>query len=426
MLRAGEAPAARNRWDSLKNMWMDWMARLAGWRCARRKRKIPARQTPICGHGFAPGISVIIPSRNGKHLLERLLPGLTRELRGIDSEVIVSDNGSNDGTGKFAASEWPNVKVIRHCEPLSFARAVNAGIRRAQYSRTFLLNNDMTLGESFFPPLLTAFEETSELFCATAQIFFPPGRRREETGKTVWRPAFLRNEPNDFPVWCEEPLPGEDRTWVLYGSGGCSLYDTGKLLALGGLDESYEPAYVEDLDLGYHAWQCGWPSVFVAGAKLVHDHRATSSRYFSPTELQRALEVNYLRFLAKRIADPDTFLALWKEAVVRLAHLARQENPEGEAARQALRAAAQATDWIEAPPEGRVRDSTILAICSGAIARFPGSGSSTPRIIEAAELRSPEPAETSKCSEVIVVREGFPEVREAILHWIRAGGFTSC
>ena len=28
---------------------------------------------------------------------------------------------------------------------------------------------------------------------------------------------------------CDEPIPGEDLTWVLYGSGGCSLFDTAKL-----------------------------------------------------------------------------------------------------------------------------------------------------------------------------------------------------
>jgi len=47
------------------------------------------------------------------------------------------------------------------------------------------------------------------------------------------------------------------------------------------MDEVYQPVYVEDLDLGFRAWQQSWPSVFVAGAHTVHKHRATTSRYFT-------------------------------------------------------------------------------------------------------------------------------------------------
>ena len=56
----------------------------------------------------------------------------------------------------------------------------------------------------------------------------------------------------------------------MYGSGGCSLFDTRKLRQLGGLLETYEPAYVEDLDLGFRGWQRGWPTVFAAGARVEH------------------------------------------------------------------------------------------------------------------------------------------------------------
>ena len=110
--------------------------------------------------------------------------------------------------------------------------------------------------EGFLAELRAAFEQVPDLFCATAQIFFPDGQRREETGKAVWK----RENPTDFPVRCDDPVPGEDLTWVLYGSGGCSLFDTVKLFAMGAVSEVYDPAYVEDLDLGYRAWKRGWPS----------------------------------------------------------------------------------------------------------------------------------------------------------------------
>jgi GT2 family glycosyltransferase len=138
------------------------------------------------------------------------------------------------------------------------------GIEASPCRRTLLLNNDMIVEPGFLEALNGAFDKVPDLFCATAQIFFPPGARREETGKAVWR----RDDPLDFPVRCDEPVPDEDLTWVLYGSGGCSLFDTAKLREMGGVSEVYEPAYVEDMDLGYRAWKRGWASVFCADARV--------------------------------------------------------------------------------------------------------------------------------------------------------------
>ena len=215
-------------------------------------RALPLRRdlSSLSGLALENGISVVIPSRNGRELLQSLLPRLQRELTGIMSEVLVIDNGSDDGTAAWLHSCEPSVTVDEVPEPLSYARAVNRGLARARYSRTMLLNNDMSLGPGFFAPLVQAFMEVPDLFCATAQIFFPPGVRREETGKAVLR----QTEPTAFPVRYDDPLPGENCTYVLYGSGGCSLYDTAKLRALSGFSEVYDPAYVEDLDAGYRAW----------------------------------------------------------------------------------------------------------------------------------------------------------------------------
>lgn len=340
----------------------------AGRRVAAKKRSMAPRPDPDPGPMLPAGITVVVPSRNGRYLLARLLPGLLRELDGIPSEVIVSDNGSDDGTAQWLASEFPQV----HCEvspaPLSFAAAVNRGIARSRFSHTLLLNNDMVLEPGFFPPLLAAFDKVPDLFCATAQIFFPEGVRREETGKAV---AWLNGHPVDFPVWCLTPVDGEDLSYVLYGSGGCSLYDTRKLRQAGCVGEVFTPAYVEDLDLGYRGWVRGWPTVFVSGAKLVHHHRSTTSRYFTQDQIQAAVELNYLRFLARSVASPEVFERLWKYCIHRLNLLAVQDPPIPWVF-PTLRAAAGIDRWIEPPPPARADESLALALGSGDVISFPG------------------------------------------------------
>ncbi|MDP9054486.1 MAG: glycosyltransferase [Acidobacteriota bacterium] len=336
-------------------------AQIYGLVCSRLRASQP--ETSVKGvTPLAPGVSVVIPSRNGRELLETLLGGLAPQLQA--GEIIVSDNGSSDGTAAWLAARYPSVRVLSARAPLSFARAVNAGIVAAKFSHTLLLNNDMVAEPGFIEALQAPFGAIPDLFCATAQIFFPPGVRREETGKAVWR----RESPMDFPVRCDEPIAGEDHTWVLYGSGGCSLFDTEKLRALGGVSEVFDPAYVEDLDFGYRAWKKGWPTVLAAGARVEHRHRATTSRYYTPAQLDHFVELNYLRFLVHAVGSPALFRRLWLEAIRRL----QLRAMAGEASALHTLRDVPGVGPQPARSTGHLSEDEILALGNGDVAVFPG------------------------------------------------------
>lgn len=331
--------------------------------------RTPARVRPLVDLKRPAGISLVIPSRNGADLLRTCLP----RLEGA-SEIIVVDNGSDDRTTEMLAREFPHVLVRVSKEPLSFARAVNRGITNARFSHVCLLNNDMLVEPGFLEALREPFETIPHLFCSSAQIFFPEGQRREETGVTVLaEPA----EVTDFPVRCLEPFTGEDATYVLYGSGGCSLYDASKLAALCSFDEIYEPAYVEDLDVGVRAWLRGWPSVFCAQAKVLHQHRATTSRYFTPEQLDLALEVNHARFLARAVPDRHVFQRLWQKNALRL-------KVQGNL--PALQAAADMQVVPVASGDGRFFD-----LVNGSVRVFPGTPRSGKPVVLVASPYLPFP-----------------------------------
>jgi GT2 family glycosyltransferase len=370
--------------------WWSRAARAAAVVRPRRRAAIhfPAAPRPA-------GISVVIPSRNGQDLLRAQLPGIARDLTSGASEIIVVDNGSADGTAGWLAAEWPRVSVDVGAAPLSFAHAVNRGIAAARYSHVCLLNNDMLLEPGFFEALSAPFRRVPDLFCATAQIRFPAGVRREETGKAV----MAQDRPEDFPIRCDEPLPGEDGTWVLYGSGGCSLYDAAMLQALGNVDEAYEPAYVEDLDLGWRAWQHGWPSVYVAGAVVEHRHRATTSRYFAEEELEHILEVNYLKFLARTVARPALFRRLWRQSLRRL-ELGAHRPAFRRALRQAWRIAMEGGPRIEP----KFEEDRFLALTGGSVALFPGTAEGRVLVASSRKLVPPSPDTLRDYAEVAVIR----------------------
>ncbi len=142
--------------------------------------------------------------------------------------------------------------------------------------------------------------------------------------------------------------------------------------ALGGVREIYEPAYVEDLDVGYRGWRRGWPTVFVAGARVVHRHRATTSRYYTEAQLDAILEVNYLRFLTGAVASPALFGRLWREAIERLRILPAAEPQRSHAAQEGLRFACRAPFLTPRPDAGVLDEEEFLALTAGGVAVFPG------------------------------------------------------
>jgi glycosyltransferase involved in cell wall biosynthesis len=145
------------------------------------------------------------------------------------------------------------------------------------------------------------------------------------------------------------------------------------LRELGNVDEVYEPAYVEDLDLGYRAWQHGWPSVYVAGAVVEHRHRATTTRYYTEEQLSRILEVNYLRFVARAVSDAKIFRRLWGQAIRRLYLL---KSPLSFAAGIALRGRPRAPAVYS--------EALVLALTDGSVSVFPGRpATGKPRVLVA-------------------------------------------
>jgi len=127
-----------------------------------------------------------------------------------------------------------------------------------------------------------------------------------------------RNAATDFPVRCELPIAGEDASYVLYGSGGCSLYDAGKLALWAACSRSTSPPTAKDLDLGFRAWA----RRLADGLRLGLARRAPASRHHLTLLLRRAArphprsELSTLSGTA--VESPALFSKLWREAVYRL------------------------------------------------------------------------------------------------------------
>jgi GT2 family glycosyltransferase/glycosyltransferase involved in cell wall biosynthesis len=249
-------------------------------------------------------------------LLEKYLPSVIAAIEGHPgSEVIVVDNGSEDGSAGFVRERFPQARVVALERNLGFGGGSNAGFRAAQNDVVVLLNSDMRVDPGFLGPLLDSFGDDS-VFAVSCQIFFSdPAKLREETGLTEgwWQQGSLRVR-HRVDAGVNELFP------CFYGGGGSCAFDRAKFLELGGFDHLYQPFYLEDTDLGYLAWKRGWRVLYQPASVVYHEHRGTIGKRFSDSFIQGVLKKNYVLFAWKNIHDwrmlTSHFFFAWANAMM--------------------------------------------------------------------------------------------------------------
>lgn len=253
-------------------------------------------------HDTAPATtaaSIVIPNWNGRDLLEKYLPSVIASIEDHPgSEIIVVDNGSEDGSTDFLRDRFPQVRVLELSRNLGFGGGSNAGFRAAANDIVVLLNSDMRVDRNFLAPLLTGFGD-EKTFAVSCQIFFSdPNKLREETGLTEgwWQQGRLAVR-HRIDRTLSELFP------CFYGGGGSCAFDRKKFLELGGFDHLLAPFYLEDTDLGYLAWKRGWKVLYQPASVVYHEHRGTIGKRFSEAYIQSILKKNYVLFAWKNIHE---------------------------------------------------------------------------------------------------------------------------
>jgi GT2 family glycosyltransferase/glycosyltransferase involved in cell wall biosynthesis len=256
--------------------------------------------------GADDGVSIVIPTWNGRSLLEMSLPPLLAAVRRHghpDDEIIVVDNGSEDDTLQTLArmaADAPELRWIALPSNEGFAGATNRGAREAKNPALILLNNDMVVEPDFIQPLLDAFASEPDLFGVSCQIdFIDPSKPRWETGKV--HAELRRGIVRLFHL----DRFDEDLIYpVFFAGGGASAYDRARFLELGGFDEAvFSPVYIEDVDLGYRAWKRGWAAVLAPRSKVHHKHRGTTRRLWSEEVIHSFFVKNLAALLWKNVGS---------------------------------------------------------------------------------------------------------------------------
>jgi hypothetical protein len=198
-----------------------------------------------------PACSVVVPVRDGAAFLAESLPALVAALPD-DAELIVCDDGSQDGSVPVAAAHGARVLPLEG--PIGPAAARNRGARAAGGAILVFLDADVRVHADTILRLRRELDDPQVTAAFGSYDDAPPARS--------W-PSLYRNLAHHF---VHQRSRREGSTfWA-----GCGAVRRGAFLAVGGFDPAYHRPSIEDVELGYRLRAAGHRIRLVPEAQVTH------------------------------------------------------------------------------------------------------------------------------------------------------------
>ena len=255
-------------------------------------------------------LSVIIPTFNRRHVLERTLPTiLAQDLPPEDYELIVVVDGSTDGTAEFLDGLKPKCAFrVLEAPHRGAGAARNVGVRAAVGELVLLLDDDCRIVPDLFRHHCDAHAGRRGIIVNGPVIVTPDSSQTmmRYIVECAHRDRVSQLHP-DVEVRFPEGIPSSIPAISFLAN--CSM-DRDLFLRSGGFDELVPAA--EDLELGLRLWKMGVPFRYEPKA-IAYEYFVKSSRQYLKKQA-RELGVGDLRISRKH---PEY------RPYARLAHLAK-------------------------------------------------------------------------------------------------------
>jgi len=233
-------------------------------------------------------VSVVTPNYNGKRFLKAFFESLENDSECI-GEVIIVDNGSEDGSREFIKNSsftFP-VKLIENNQNMGFAPAVNQGIANARYEYIFSLNNDTEVRKGSIKHLVDTISSGDDIFSVQAKMLQYDNKDLiddvgDEYNLLAWTKKTGENHRSEEYVDVRE---------IFSSCAGATLYRKSVLEELGMFDDNFF-AYMEDVDLAIRSKINGYRNLLCPPAVVYHIGSATSGSRYNEFKVRLAARNN--------------------------------------------------------------------------------------------------------------------------------------
>jgi N-acetylglucosaminyl-diphospho-decaprenol L-rhamnosyltransferase len=196
------------------------------------------------------------------------------------ANVVVSDNGSSDGSREFIAERYGGrVRIVENGANLGFAAACNRAFAATSSEYVFLLNPDAELKDGALREIVTFMDDNPRCGIAGSRIYNYDGSVQRSLGEfDTWAGAFLRSSAwGEWPVFRRFANGAALRGFaydaprrVDLAIGAALAIRRATLAQIGPFDERFF-LYHEEVDFAKRAAAAGWETWFVPASEAVHE-----------------------------------------------------------------------------------------------------------------------------------------------------------
>lgn len=257
-------------------------------------------------------ISAVVIAWNGMKFLPDCLHTLSEDLQGLSHEIIVIDNGSEDGSPEFVAEHYPDIKLIGNESNRGFAHAVNQGLLEGQGEYYYLLNQDLRFKKGTARALLERIRQDDTIgFIGPKFIYFdgPTQKsvRQFPTYKHVMYRALLLDrlfpKHPEFAGYRMKHFDHETEAFVDQPMGAVMMIPRRVVDDIGLMDENF-PILFNDVDYCRRIHEAGYRCLYYPEA--VVEHYVGASTGTMPVRIRYISHTSMFRYL-KKYAEPREY-----------------------------------------------------------------------------------------------------------------------